>query len=267
MNVQGSRRNLVIAAIISLASAGCSSVSVHDPLTVKPNEVVLVYYCIESTAQMNILDKTLTKGKNKDRFEENIKSSLVAIDEYLNANIVKSRSLIIKKIPSCQDLATTAPGIPNALYLTITLNGYGSLNGRWKKLFIGSGIIEGISQGIVVGVATHNPWLGIAMAMEEFGQEYLTWSGLDWLMGETYAPVTLEGKLVSATSQQAIWKDSSFVTENSDELDKMSKAEKKKKEVQLKASLHKTEKELVTSLNTYLTKEILNATQQEKSSP
>lgn len=247
-------------AIVSLIFSGCSSVSVHDPLSVKQNGAVPVYYCVESTAQMNILDKTLTKEKNENKFEENRKLSLVTIDDYVNANMVKSPYLAIKKLPSCQELTATLPNSATTLYLTITLSGYGSLNERWKKIFIGSGIIEGVVQGVVVGSATQNPWLGVAVAAEEFGQEYLTWNGIDWLMGETYAPVTLEGKLVSSKDSQIIWKDSSFITENSDELKNMSEDDKKNKESQLKASLHKAEKELISSLNTYLTEEILKNT-------
>jgi hypothetical protein len=230
---------------------------VHDPFAIQQKDTVPVYYCVESTAQMNILDKTLTKEKNENKFEENRKLSLVTIDDYVNANMIKSPYLVIKKLPSCQELTATLPDSPTALYLTITLSGYGSLNERWNKVFIGAVIIEGVVQGVVVGTATQNPWLGVAVAAEEFGQEYLTWNGIDWLMGETYAPVTLEGRLVSSKDSQIIWKDSSFITENSDELKSMSADEKKNKEVQLQASLHKAEKELVSSLNTYLTEEIL----------
>ncbi len=231
--------------------------SVHDPFAIQQKDAVPVYYCVESTAQMNILDNALSKEKNENKFEENRKLSLVTIDDYVNANMIKSPYLVIKKLQSCQELTATLPDSPTALYLTITLSGYGSLNERWKKIFIGSGIIEGVVQGVVVGTATQNPWLGVAVAAEEFGQEYLTWNGIDWLMGETYAPVTLEGRLVSSKDSQIIWKDSSFITENSDELKSMSADEKKNKEVQLQASLHKAEKELVSSLNTYLTEEIL----------
>ncbi|WP_297458842.1 hypothetical protein [Ferrovum sp.] len=239
----------------------------------KQNDLALVYYCTESTAQMSILDKTLTKEINKGKFEEVQKASLGVIDDYLNTNIVKSPYLVIKKLPSCQEV-TTLPHKPNALYLSITLNGYGTLNERWKKIFFGSVLIEGIAQGVVVSSATKDPWLGIvvavgelgreyltwsglAVAMEGFGQEYLAWSGIDWFVGKNYAPVTLEGKLVTLTDQQTIWKDSSSVTDNSDELKNMSKDEKNNKEVQLRASLHKAEKELILSLNTYLTKEVL----------
>lgn len=261
-------------AIVSLVFSGCSSVSVHDPLTMKQNDLVPVYYCAESTAQMSILDKTLTKEINKSRFEDIQKASLGDIDDYLNTNIVKSPYLIIKKLSSCQEVRTL-PQKPNALYLSITLSGYGNLNERWRKIFFGSVLVEGIAQGVVVGSATKDPllgilvavgalgreyltWSGLAVAMEGFGQEYLTWNGIDWFMGKNYAPVTLEGKLVTVMDEKTIWKDSSFVTDNSDELKNMSKDEKNNKKVQLQASLHKAENELMASLNAYLAKELLN---------
>lgn len=252
-------RKFGFLVILSLALTGCSTVSVHDPLVANKHDLLTLDYCVKSTAKMNILDKTLTKEKNQNRFEEENKVALETIGNYLQANIIKSPRLAIKKLSSCKELAAL-PRNPTSLYLTLTLSGYGSLNERWKKLFIGSGIIEGTVQGVVVGTATQNPWLGIAIATEEFGQEYLTWSGIDWLMGETYAPVTLEGELVlpgNGSDQQTIWKDSSFVTENDNELKNMTKAEKKKKEVQLTASLHKAEKEVMSSLNDYLGKEVL----------
>ncbi|WP_297477572.1 hypothetical protein [Ferrovum sp.] len=260
-------------AIFALLFSGCSSVSVHDPLVMNQNDTALVYYCVESTAQMSILNKALSKEANKKKFEEDQKESLVGIDDYLNMNITKSPGLVIKKLPSCKALKTL-PGNPNALSLSITLSGYGSLNERWKKIFFGTVLVEGIAQGVIVSSATHNLWLGIvvtvgelgreyltwsglAVAMAGYGQEYLAWSGMDWLVGKTYAPVTLEGELVALKDQKTLWKDSSFVTDNSDELKNMSENERESKDVQLRASLHKAEKELISSLNTYLTKEIL----------
>ncbi|WP_434782351.1 MAG: hypothetical protein WJ306_00050 [Ferrovum myxofaciens] len=267
------RSKFIIIAIVSLIFSGCSTVSVHDPLTMKQKDIALVYYCIESTAQMSILDKTFTKEINKKKFEEDQKVSLEVINDYLNKNIVKSPYLDIKKLSSCQDLRKL-PNNPNSLYLSITLSSYGNLNDRWKKIFFGSVLIESIVQGVVVSSATKNPWLGLAVTVEEMGREYLTWSGLavamagfgqeylawngmNWYMGKTYAPVTLEGELVTLTDQQTIWKDNSFITDNPEELKNMNKDEKNNKEVQLKASLHLAEKELISSLNTYLTKEVL----------
>jgi len=82
------------------------------------------------------------------------------------------------------------------LYLTIELSGYGSLKEEWKDVLVGTGIAEGIIQGIIVGAATANPWLGVAVGAEEITSEYLTWNGVDWVLGEAYAPVTLEGTLM-----------------------------------------------------------------------
>ena len=243
-------------AVLSVLLAGCSTVSVQHPMVLKQDEKVTVYYCVKSTAQMNILDKTLSKEKNQTRFDEQKRVAMGAIDDYFGKNLVKSPNLSFEKISSCPEL-TAIPHNPTSLYLTVTLSGYGTLNERWKKLFIGSGIVEGTVQGVVVGTATQNPWLGVAVAAEEFGQEYLTWNGIDWLMGETYAPVTLEGELVLASNEKTIWKDSEFITDNSDELDKMPKEQKKKKDVQLQASLHKAESELASSLNAYFAHEIL----------
>lgn len=96
----------------------------------------------------------------------------------------------------------------------------------------------------------------MGIAAEEMIQEYLTWNGVDWLLGETYAPVTLEGYMTYGKDKKIIWRNSYFVTENSDELKGWSKEEKKDKYRQLKASLHEAEGKLISNLNAYIMKEL-----------
>jgi hypothetical protein len=104
---------------------------------------------------------------------------------------------------------------------------------------------------------TQNPWFGVAASAEEMTSEYLTWNGVDWLLGETYAPVTLEGKLMYVKNNNIIWQDSYFVTENDDELAKLGDKKKKDKARQLKASLHEAEGKLFSELNAYIARQVL----------
>ena len=64
------------------------------------------------------------------------------------------------------------------------------------------------------------------------------------LLGETYAPVTLEGRLVSTRDGQTVWRRTVFVRSNQEELDGLGKKLKHDKSRRLQASLHKAERKL-----------------------
>ena len=195
---------------------------------------------------MNVINKTFSEQENKQLFRKRIHSAILDVENYFANNTLGKPRLQMASEFSC----VKSP--ESDMYLYIDLSGYGSLKKRWKTLLIGSGIVEGIVQGLVVGSATHNPWLGIGVGAEEITSEYLTWNGVDWILGDSFAPVTLEGEL--RYQDRIIWEDSFFVTDNDDAL---SKKDKKDKSKQLKASLHKAESELVVSLNNYLQAEVL----------
>lgn len=199
---------------------------------------------------MNKIDQTFSDDENKNEFDKNIKSAVADIEKYINENIYKPGNISINYQPTCINDISSA-GDTSDLYLSMELSGYGSIKTEWKKIFIATGIIEGVIQGVAVAIATQNNWVGLGVAGEEVVQEYLSLNGVDWFLGESYAPVTLEGKLVYAKQKKVIWQESYFVTENEDEL---SDEDKKNKSKQLEASLHEAEKKLVTSLNDYLQK-------------
>lgn len=248
------RRILMVFSLLLLA--GCSSISVTKPLASEEDNPVIIDYCIESSAEMNIIDKSLTGKQNSARFSARIENAINDIDNYFEANIVTSPRLEFEKLSTCNGTLPSGDYNPD-LNLTVNVSGYGSIKPKWKRILIGTGAVEAVVQGLVVGSATQNPWLGIAVSTEEMTSEYLTWNGVDWLLGETYAPVTLEGELTDVKNRKVIWRDSYFVTDNDDELAKLSSAEKKDKSRQLKASLHKAENKLFSQLNAYLSKQIL----------
>jgi len=206
---------------------------------------------VKSTSQMNILDKTISDKENRLAFNKHIEIAIKDIENHIISKKLGDEILALTKTNSCRMDDNFTDKTPQ-LYLEIRLSGYGSLKERWKKVLIVTGIAEGVVQGVVVATATHNPWLGIGVASEEFVPEYLSWNGIDWLLGETYAPVTLEGHLIYQGN--IIWQDSYFVSENEDELDK---DEKKDKSKQLLASLHKAESELLDDLSDYLRHEVV----------
>ncbi len=132
--------------------------------------------------------------------------------------------------------------------LIIRLSGYGHLKRRWVVYLIGTGVVEGVVEGAVVGGATANPWVGTAVALEEIGQEVLTWGGGAYLFNMYYAPITIESELISTVDGKHVWSHTTFDSIDRKALKKLSEEEKKKKEVQLKVTAEKAEKDLVENL-------------------
>ena len=241
----------LVFMVVMLSS--CTSVLVNDPMEADHKEIVELSYCVSSSSEMTTIKDAISDEENKEEFNKNIKYALADIRKKLNSGIKHTKQLHITLLNVCYENEAELKQ-KSDLYLTIELSGYGSLKGEWKDVLVGTGIAEGIIQGIIVGAATSNPWLGVAVGAEEITSEYLTWNGVDWILGEAYAPVTLEGTLLYVKNNEVIWQDSSFVTENEDALTDI---DKKDKSLQLKASLHKAEEELISSLNDYLQDEII----------
>lgn len=238
--------------VVFLLLTGCTSISVHDPLINSNKEISELSYCIEASSEMATIKDAISDEENKKEFNENIKLAIDEINNKFQTGIKHTPDFHIMALLECTDDIEVLNN-PSGLYLKVELSGYGSLKEKWKNVLIGTGIAEGIIQGVIVGTATSNPWLGLAVGAEEIGSEYLAWNGVDWILGEAYAPVTLEASLLYMNNNEIIWQDSSFVTENEEELNDV---EKKEKSMQLKASLHKAIEELLFSLNQYLQDEI-----------
>lgn len=238
--------SLLVCALLT----GCSTIYVHDPVQDKTRGPLALSWCVTSSSEMNKLNKTLSGEENQKEFTQTITLALNDVEQYLLSEASGGPLVSMTIAPRCLD-QNEEDEFDSGLYLHVELTGYGSIKKKWKKILIGTGAIEALVQGVVVGAATSNPWLGFAVGAEEMGSEYLTWNGVDWLLGESFAPVTLEAHLVY--QQQVIWQDSDFVTENDDAL---SDADKKNKTKQLAASLHAAEEKLFSNLNHYLQKEV-----------
>ncbi len=132
--------------------------------------------------------------------------------------------------------------------LVIRLSGYGRLKRRWVVYLIGTGVVEGVVEGAVVGGAAKNVWVGLAVGLEEIGQEILTWGGGAFLFNMYYAPVTVEGELISTMDGKQVWSHTTFDNIDRKALKKLPKEEQKKKEVQLRVTAEKTEQDLVENL-------------------
>ena len=84
--------------------------------------------------------------------------------------------------------------------------------------------------------------------LEEIGQEILTWGGGAHLFNEHYSPVILEGRLDSSADGKTLWSDTALASIDKDALKKLPEDQQKKKEVQLKVTSEKAERDLVGAL-------------------
>jgi hypothetical protein len=132
--------------------------------------------------------------------------------------------------------------------LIIRLSGYGHLKNKWVVYLIGTGVAEGVVEGAVAGGATANVWVGLAVALEEIGQEVLTWGGGAYLFNMYYAPITIEGELISTVDGKQVWSHTTFDSIDRKALKKLPEEEKKKKEVQLEVTAEKAERDFVENL-------------------
>ncbi len=151
--------------------------------------------------------------------------------------------------------------------LTVLLSSYGRLKRKWVAYLIGTGVAEGVVEGVVVGGAIRNVWVGLIVAAEEIGQEVLTWGGGSYLFNMYYAPVTLEGELISSSDGGTVWSHTTFDSIDRKALKKLPEEERKKKEVQLKVTAEKAERDLVEDLEKAAKKSIRkNPSNQSKDS-
>lgn len=244
---------LATLCYLLIALSGCATTTVRDPDITAHAGPLTLDYCMQSSSEINTVKETLSETDNKQEFKRHISIALNDVRQTLEANLIHTPDINITALSACPE-NTTPKTLTSDFILTIEISGYGSIKKEWKTILIGTGIAEGLFQGLAVSAATQNPWLGVAVAAEEIGSEFLTWNGVDWILGDTYAPVTLEGTLLYPGTHETLWQDSAFVTENDAAL---SSADKKNKFKQLEASLHKAELELISSLNHYLQTEIL----------
>ncbi len=234
-----------------LELTGCSTIAIRDPIKDQSVSSMDLDWCVKSTSELNIIDDTASVEENQTEFDKRIKLAVEDIANHLLTQDMRGVFLERTKMDNCE-AETEDSKNPSRMLLVIELSGYGSIKKKWKRVLISTGVVEALVQGVVVSSATQNPWLGIAVAAEEMTSEYLTWNGVDWILGEAYAPVTLEGLL--SYQGKPIWKDSYFIPENEDELTKNERRDKSK---QLMASLHKAERKLLDSLRGYIQTEVV----------
>lgn len=143
------------------------------------------------------------------------------------------------------------------LVLAVDVSGYGRVKRRWVLLMAGTGLIEGVAQGVAAAGITGNPVVGAGVAAEEFAQESLIWLGGAWLWNKYLAPVTLEGRMWRVRDGRLIWHEVQFA-DSSDLLKLLFGKKQPKKEKALAMSLKKAEDDLFSDLVRYIDRQILH---------
>ncbi len=139
-------------------------------------------------------------------------------------------------------------GLGAQAVLITRLSGYGRLKKAWVAYLIGSGVVEGVVEGVLVGGATKQVWIGVVVASEEILQEVLTWGGGAYLFNLNFSPVIIEGRLISPVDKKTVWSDTAYHSIDRKALKKLPETERKRKEIQLKVTAESTIRALVESL-------------------
>lgn len=121
-------------------------------------------------------------------------------------------------------------------FLRVRVEGYGHIKRSWMIYLLGSGMIEGLVQGIAVSFAVgpHQQWIAAGVGAEEALQETVEWLGGAYLFDRFFTPVILKGELISAKTGKVFWKKTVMNTRDSADLKKLPKKDRAKKEFRLK---------------------------------
>jgi hypothetical protein len=148
-----------------------------------------------------------------------------------------------------EELAKLKTGSDIQAVLQVRLSGYGKMKRKWLAYLIGTGVLEGVVQGVLAAKLVDNTWVGIAIAVEEIGQEVLVWGGGSYLFNKYYAPVTLEAQLIGTLDGKSIWDDTVFVSVDKNAIEALPEEDRKKKEIQLNLTAKKALNELAGDLD------------------
>jgi hypothetical protein len=263
----------VSLAVVVFLTAGCASWSGHGVTVASDGKVRIAVLPVQSEVEVDSLSdiETVPGGTEKaldekksihDRMERITEEMTGSIEARLSASpsftvipagrvksVLDGLDMQPPYLPiSAEQIKKLCARLDAQALLTVRLTGYGRLKTRWVAYLIGSGIVEGVVEGSLAGGATHNIWVGLAVGLEEIGQEILTWGGGAYLFNMYYAPVTLEGALSSARDGQPVWSDTAFDSIDRKALKKLPEDERKRKEVQLRVTVEKVIRDLTADL-------------------
>ncbi|MBI5192825.1 MAG: hypothetical protein HZA08_05225 [Nitrospirae bacterium] len=250
--------------------SGCATWAQHGVTAEHNKKFHIAVLPIEVTAEIGkISDITTSPSGGADEnklIQEQMKNVGEQLTRALNSRLIESEYIEIVPIESSgANTSILAPAAPQAwsakefdklkigrdvqAVLLVRLAGYGKMKRKWLTYLIGTGVVEGMVQGVLAAKLVHNTWVGIALALEEVGQEILVWGGSSFLFNKYYAPVTLEAQLISTLDGKSMWDDTVFVSVDKKAIKALPEEDRKKKENQLYLTAKKALNELAGDLD------------------
>ena len=141
----------------------------------------------------------------------------------------------------------------------VDVAGYGTLKKKWLFYLLGSGLIEGLTQGIIVNAAVSNPWAAVGVGVEEAAQETAEWTGGFYVFNWAFTPVVLEARMISPFDGSILWSKTAIAARNPQAVKALAKKDRRKRELRLKVVADKAVRILAKSLNSIAWRNLKNA--------
>jgi len=262
-------RSPIPALLAALALAGCASWQAHGVVPDPAGAYRIVLLPVTVTAGARHLSDLETVAPpapegtaERARIETALADAGAGLEADLRARLGASPRLdLVDADTTARALAAAGLGTgegadPAAVAraagadaaLSVTLAGYGRIPGRWVGYLIGSGVVEGVAQGVIAQQVVGNFWVGLGVAAEEIASEVLTWGGAAWLFDAHYAPVALEARLDAARDGRRVWFDLTVVGIDRKGLKGLPPERRSRREVQLDLTAAKAAGELAGHL-------------------
>ncbi|MDE2038680.1 MAG: hypothetical protein KGO96_10885 [Elusimicrobia bacterium] len=260
-------------ALLSLALGGCATWSRHGLAAKPPAKLRLAVAPIELAVSVKRLRdiESVPKGSapadEKELARRGLEQAASELESDLERRLGASYFFEVapdsdvRRALSSEGLASsTAPWtarqarrLGRALgvqaVLLPTLSGYGKVKTRWVALLVGSGMIEGLAQGVAVAATLGNPWVAAGVGAEEAAQESVEWVGGAYLFDRFYTPVILEGRLVSVADGKIVWSATALEAGAGKAAKKLPKEERKLKQVRLRLTAARAADRLAQKLD------------------
>ncbi len=254
--------------VLACLSSGCATWSQHGVRAADDQIFRIAVLPIQVTAVIDQLSGIMTPPGEVSDENALIGEQVAGVARRLGATLHTTLGEIpYFEIAPLEKIAATAESLPPAAQpwsqedfdnagigrdvqavLLVDLAGYGKMKKEWLTFLIGTGIVEGIVQGVVAARVIDNTWVGVAVALEEIAQEFLVWGGGSYLFNTYYAPVTLEARLISTSDGRLIWNDTIFVSADKKAIKALPEEDQNKREFQLELTGRKAIGELVDAL-------------------
>jgi hypothetical protein len=250
--------------------SGCATWAQHGVTAGQNKKFRIALMPVEVTAEIGKISDIMTSppavADEKKFIQEQMQIVSDQLTHALHSRLSASSYVEIVPIePSEADTIILTPAAPQALspeefaklkigsdvqaVLLVKLSGYGKMKKKWLTYLIGTGVVEGVVQGVLAAKLVDSTWVGIVIALEEIGQEVLVWGGGSYLFNKHYAPVTLEAQLISTLDGKPIWDDTVFVSVDKDAIEALPVEDREKKEIQLNLTAKKALDELAGDLD------------------